>query len=290
MAKLSIKHRTTYSYRCPVQLTPYRLLLRPREGPDLLLQHHQMTVSPEGRLAWTTDVFGNAVATLTFSEPTSRLEIINHADVDLKSQSWPVFDIAASGATYPFLYDDQDWKDLGSLRDAQYSDPSGELQQWAKGFVMGERTDTLSLLKDLSIGVSNGVAYQARDTEGTQAPPETLRLRSGSCRDLATLLAETVRVLGLGARIVSGYLYDPASTLVGSSSGGSTHAWVEVFLPGAGWITFDPTNRSMGSANLIPVAVARDITQLMPVSGRFIGPADAFMSMDVAVDIACIDR
>ncbi len=288
MAELSIKHRTTYSYRFPVQLTPYRLLLRPREGPDLLLQHHQITVSPEGRVAWTTDVFGNAIATLTFSEPTRRLEIVSHADVDLKSQAWPVFDIAASGATYPFLYDDQDWKDLGSLRDAQYPDPSGELHQWVMGFVMGNSTDTLSLLKDLSAGVANGVAYQGRDIEGTQAPLETLRLRSGSCRDLATLFAESVRVLGLGARIVSGYLHDPVRTLVGSSPGGSTHAWVEVFLPGAGWIAFDPTNRSMGSANLIPVAVARDITQLMPVSGTFIGPADAFVSMDVAVDIALI--
>jgi transglutaminase-like putative cysteine protease len=289
MAKLSLKHRTSYSYRCPVQLTPYRLLLRPREGPDLLLRHHQITVSPEGKVAWTTDVFGNAIATLTFSEPMYQLEIISHADVDLKSQAWPVFDIAASGATYPFLYDDQDWKDLGSLRDAQYPDPSGELQQWVMGFVMGNSTDTLSLLKDLSAGVANGVAYQARDTEGTQAPLETLRLRSGSCRDLATLFAESVRVLGLGARIVSGYLYDPASTLIGSSPGGSTHAWVEVFLPGAGWIAFDPTNRSMGSANLIPVAVARDITQLRPVSGTFIGPTDAFVSMDVAVDITLID-
>ena len=288
MAKLSINHRTTYSYRCPVHLSPYRLLLRPREGPDLLLHHHQMTVSPEGKVAWTTDVFGNAIATLTFSEPTHQLEIISHADVDLKSQAWPVFDIAALGVTYPFLYDDQDWKDLGSLRDAQYPDPSDELEQWVRGFVMENSTDTLALLKDLSAGVSDGVAYRARDTEGTQPPLETLRLRSGSCRDLATLLAETVRVLGLGARIVSGYLYDPASTLVGSSSGGSTHAWVEVFLPGAGWIAFDPTNRSMGSANLIPVAVARDITQLIPVSGTFIGPADAFMSMHVAVDIAFI--
>jgi len=288
MAKLSIEHRTSYSYRCPVQLTPYRLLLRPREGPDLLLRHHQITVSPEGKVAWTADVFGNAIATLTFSEPTYQIEIISHADVDLRSQAWPVFDIAASGATYPFLYDEQDWKDLGSLRNPQYPDPSGELQQWVRGFVMGNSTDTLSLLKDLSAGVANGVAYQAREIEGTQAPLKTLRLRSGSCRDLATLLAETVRVLGLGARIVSGYLYDPASILVGSSPGGSTHAWVEVFLPGAGWIAFDPTNRSMGSGNLIPVAVARDITQLIPVSGMFIGPADAFVSMDVAVEIALI--
>ncbi|MBW6426100.1 transglutaminase family protein [Rhizobium sp. XQZ8] len=288
MAKLSIKHRTNYRYRCPVQLLPYRLLLRPREGPDLLLQHHQITVSPEGWVAWATDVFGNAVATLTFSEPTQQLEIISHANVDLKSQAWPVFDIAASGITYQFRYNDQDWEDLGSLRDAQYPDPSGELQQWVRGFVMGNSTDTLSLLKDLSAGVANGVAYQPRDIEGTQPPLETLRLRSGSCRDLATLLAESVRVLGLGARIVSGYLYNPASTLFGSSSGGSTHAWVEVFLPGAGGIGFDPTNRGIGSANLIPMAVAREITQLTPVSGTFIGAADAFVSMDVDVDITLI--
>ncbi|MBB3660186.1 transglutaminase-like putative cysteine protease [Rhizobium sp. BK650] len=288
MPKLSIRHRTTYSYRSCVQLSPYRLLLRPREGPELLLQRHQITGSPRGRISWTTDVFGNAVATMTFSEPTKQLEIVSRADVELKSEAWPVFDIAARAATYPFLYDDQDWKDLGALRDIQYPDPSGELQQWVKGFVMGNSTDTLSLLKDLSAGVSNGVAYQARDTEGTQPPLETISLRSGSCRDLATLFAESVRVLGLGARITSGYLHDPARILVGSSAGGSTHAWVEVFLPGAGWITFDPTNRSMGSANLIPVAVARDITQLLPVSGTFIGPADAFQSMDVAIDIAFI--
>src|SRR3954463_15879479 len=114
MPKLSIRHRTTYSYRCPVELSSYRLLLRPREGPGLLLQTHQITVSPEGRVAWTTDVFGNTVVTLTFSEPTQQLEIVSLADVDLKSEAWPVFDIAASAATYPFLYDDQDWKDLGA--------------------------------------------------------------------------------------------------------------------------------------------------------------------------------
>jgi transglutaminase-like putative cysteine protease len=288
MPKLSIRHRTTYSYRCPVQLSPYRLLLRPREGPDLLLQSHQVTVLPEGRVAWTTDVFGNAVATATFAEPSHQLEIVSQADVELKSEAWPVFDIAASAASYPFLYNDQDWKDLSALRDVQYADPSGDFRRWVRGFVMAEPTDTLSLLKDLSAGVSNGVAYQARDTEGTQTPLQTLGLRSGSCRDLATLLAEGVRVLGIGARIVSGYLYDPAHTLIGSSPGGSTHAWVEVFLPGSGWIAFDPTNRSMGSANLIPVAAARDITQLVPVSGSFIGPADGFMSMDVAVDISFI--
>lgn len=285
MPKLSISHRTTYSYRFPVQLSPYRLLVRPREGPHLLLQDHHITVSPEGRIAWTTDVFGNAVAAVTVSGLTQKLEIISRVEVDLTADAWPVFDIAAAAASYPFLYDEQDLMDLGALAVPQNPDPSGEFQKWTRGFVMGNPTNTLSLLKDLSAGVSSHIAYQAREAEGTQSPSETLALRSGSCRDIAALFAEGVRTLGIGARAVSGYLYDPTRNLLGSSGAGSTHAWVDVFLPGAGWIAFDPTNRTMGGANLIPVAVAKDITQAMPVMGSYLGPANAFWSMDVAVDI-----
>ncbi|MNV14900.1 hypothetical protein D3C71_1055980 [compost metagenome] len=197
MPKISIRHRTTYSYRSPVQLSPYRLLLRPREGPELLLKRHQIAASPGNRVFWTTDVFGNAVATVTFSEPTKQLEIVSHADVDLKSPAWPVFDIAASGASYPFRYEDRIGKTLAPS--GVSSIPIlGELQQWVKGFVMENSTDTLSLLKDLSAGVSNGVAHNARDTGETQPPLETISLRCGSCQDLATLFAESVRVLASG--------------------------------------------------------------------------------------------
>lgn len=96
---------------------------------------------------------------------------------------------------------------------------------------------------------------------------------------------EAVRSLGFGARIVSGYLHDPTRALLSSADAGSTHAWAEVYLPGAGWVTFDPTNRSVGGANLIPIAVARDIRQVMPVTGSFIGPSDAFLDMSVVVSV-----
>ena len=97
------------------------------------------------------------------------------------------------------------------------------------------------------------------------------------------LFTEAARLLGFGARIVSGYLYNPNQQNVGSSDAGSTHAWAEVFVPGAGWITFDPTNRSVGGFNLIPVAVARDIRQTIPVSGSFAGSTGAFANMSVEV-------
>jgi len=165
----------------------------------------------------------------------------------------------------------------------QYPDPTGRLRDWARAFVRGQSTDTLSLLKDLSAGVTRWIRYQSRDDEGTQSPTLTLDRGWGSCRDFAVLFADAVRSLGFGARIVSGYLYNPDQQSVGSRDAGSTHAWAEVFVPGAGWITFDPTNRSVGGFNLIPVAVVRDIQQAIPVSGNFVGTTDAFAAMSVEV-------
>jgi transglutaminase-like putative cysteine protease len=162
------------------------------------------------------------------------------------------------------------------------------MHEWAKGFVASNPTDTLSLLKDISAGVSNAIGYQSRDEEGTQSPKWTLDRGWGSCRDIAVLFVETARSLGFGARIVSGYLYNPKQGYVGSTDRGSTHAWAEVFLPGAGWITFDPTNRSMGGANLIPVAVTRKIAQSVPMMGSFAGQSDAFISMDVDVEVKAL--
>ena len=159
------------------------------------------------------------------------------------------------------------------------------MRDWARTFVLGNSTDTLSLLKDLCAGVSNGISYQSREEEGTQAPLHTLDRGWGSCRDFAVLFVESVRSLGLGARIVSGYLYNTDQDLAGSGGPGSTHACVEVYVPGAGWITFDPANRSVGGFNLIPVAVGRDIRQAMPVAGSFVGPVGAFMGMAVEVSL-----
>ena len=154
-----------------------------------------------------------------------------------------------------------------------------------RGLCHGRPTDTLSLLKDISNGVFTQISYQSRDDEGTQSPIETLNRGWGSCRDFAVLLAEAARKLALGARIVSGYLSDPEDSLIGSTGAGFTHAWVEIYLPGAGWIAFDPTNRSVGSQNLIPVAVGRDIRQVAPVSGCFSGGLDALSDLAVEVSV-----
>ena len=282
---LRIHHRTSYRYHRPVALGPHRLMLRPRESRDLRLISSDVAVTPAAVVTWAQDVFGNAVATATFQAMTDALVIDSTAELELDAVAWPVFDVAASAISYPFQYSSDEWIDLGALTIQQYPDPTGRLRGWARAFVRSNPTDTLSLLKDLSVGVAGWISYRSREDEGTQSPIQTLDRGWGSCRDFAVLFVEAARSLGFGARIVSGYLYHPDQNIAASADAGSTHAWAEVFVPGAGWITFDPTNRSVGGFNLIPVAVARDIRQAMPVAGSFVGMTDAFQGMSVEVRV-----
>ena len=288
MITLSIWHRTTYRYRRPVALGTHRLQLRPRESRAVRVLSTDIAVTPFAPLTWANDVFGNAIATVSFPAPADTLIVESRVALEHHAEPWPLFDIASSAISYPFQYSDDEKLDLGALLTPQYADPDRRLLIWAKGFVHSAPTDTLSLLKDVNAAISAWVSYQSRDDEGTQSPIATLDRGWGSCRDIAVLLIEAVRRLGFGARIVSGYLAnqtDGFGILNGSTDAGSTHAWAEIYLPGAGWITFDPTNRTMGDFSLIPVAVARDIRQAVPVSGNFIGSSDDFLGMTVDVKV-----
>lgn len=261
-------------------------MLRPRESRDLRLASINVSITPAAAVTWAQDVFGNAIATASFQSMSDTLVVDSVAELQLNAAAWPVFDIAASAIFYPFRYSNDEWTDIGALAVQQYADPNGQLRNWAQSFVRSTPTDTLSLLKDLSAGVPAQISYQSREDEGTQSPSQTLDRGWGSCRDFAVLFAEAARSLGFGARIVSGYLYNPSQDAIGSSGAGSTHAWAEVYIPGAGWITFDPTNRGVGGFNLIPVAVGRDIRQIMPVAGSFVGATNAFLGMSVEVDVS----
>jgi len=293
MIVLNIRHRTTYRYREPVRLGPHRLMLRPRESRDVRLLSSALEITPAASVSWSNDVFGNAVATATFAGLADRLVIESRAAVELGASPWPVFDIAPSAIRYPFFYSSEERTDLGALATPQTFDASCRLVEWSRGFVRGERTDTLALLKDMAMGVAAGIGYQSREAEGTQTPLQTIDRGWGSCRDFAVLFAEVARCLGFGARIISGYLYNPDSTPMPEGSGpdglamgaGSTHAWAEIFLPGAGWITFDPTNRAVGGYNLVPIAVGRVIAQVMPMTGTFLGMTDAYLGMSVDVEV-----
>ena len=166
--------------------------------------------------------------------------------------------------------------------------PEHAVDHWAKSFVEASPDrNSLNVLIAMTTAIKSDFYYARREEVGVQEPLETLRLKSGSCRDFAVFMMEAVRSIGLAARFVSGYLYDEA--LIGADGGlvggGATHAWVQVYLPGAGWVEFDPTNALVGGRNLIRVAVARTAAQAAPVAGAFLGTPDDFLSMNVTVEV-----
>jgi len=281
--QLTIKHCTRYQYARAIMLQPHRLIVTPRDSGELFTVRRSLECVPPADVTWSADVFGNLIATATFADPTSELTIISEAVVDHTAPEWPIFPISPDAHVYPFAYSLDDVVDLGALAQPDWLTPGGQLVgAWARRFVLALQTDSLSLLKDLNSGVLRDVRYRVRDEEGTQSPAGTLELGSGSCRDIAALFIEAARHLGFGARAVSGYLFDPDQK---DEDAGSTHAWAEVYLPGAGWIAFDPSNQRVGGSQLVPVAFARFNRQVMPVTGGYIGTPDDFGHMDVSVRV-----
>lgn len=284
---LAVSHLTRYRYAAPVLLGPHRLMLRPRDSHDMRLLSASLTLSPPAALDWAHDVFGNSIAIAQFSDPVTELVIRSDLLVERFGTGRPNRDVAAEIAPvardWPFAYSPDDRTDLGAKCRPQYADPQGRLLAWAQGFVASDPTPTLGLLRDINASIQKGFSYRAREEAGTQTPLETLALGSGTCRDFAVLMIETCRAMGFGARLASGYLHDAEATLVNGA--GSTHAWCEIFLPGPGWLAFDPTNGGMGGRDLIRVATMRDIHQAAPVSGSFTGRPSDFLGMEVSVSV-----
>jgi transglutaminase-like putative cysteine protease len=271
MTVLNVRHTTIYRYSHPVVLGDHRLMLRPRDSHDLRLIETNLTFSLPASVRWLYDVFGNSVAIASFVEPSAELRIVSSIALETYAVERPPFQISPDAPSYPFIYSADDRIDLGRMLERQYPDPKDRLGSWARGFVRSNPTDTSALLADLNRGVAAQVSYQSRETEGTQTPVETLDRGWGSCRDLAVLLIEAARCLGFGARVVTGYLYRRSvdGTSAGAIGAGTTHAWADIYVPGSGWIAYDPTNGTIGGMDLIRVAVTRDINQAVPIRAVF---------------------
>lgn len=289
MAILYVQHRTCYRYSQPVEFGEHRLMSRPRDSHDLRLIDTTIQIDPAPlALRWIHDVFGNSICIASFNERADTLTF----ESTFRAKHYPSVSeaivVEPYAAQLPFNYSEDDALDLGRTKERHYRDPEHKLDRWVKSVRDGAAGDgTFDTLIAMTSAIKQQFQYVVREREGVQSPLETLSLRSGSCRDFAVFMMEAVRGLGLGARFVSGYLYDEA--LVGAAGGmvgtGATHAWLQVFLPGAGWVEFDPTNALVGGRNLVRVAVAREASQAVPVVGSFNGPPGSFLSLSVDVKV-----
>ena len=290
MPLLTIHHKTVYRYTRPVAFGEHRIMLRPRDGHDLRVLGSELVIDPQPMsLRWIHDAFGNSVAIATFDERADALTFVSTATVEHNPAEEFALTPDESAYFYPFLYDDEELLDLQQFITPQYGDPNGELSAWARRFLDVEApTLTFDILSGMTHGIRESFRYRKRHEHGTQHPLDTLQTKSGTCRDYALFMIEALRRLGIAARFVSGYLATASDSARGYVGGGSTHAWVQVYLPSAGWIEFDPTNGIVGTRDLIRVAVARDPRQAAPLHGVYLGSADAFLRMDVDINVVSV--
>lgn len=266
MRRLQIKHVTSYQYAEPVTLLPHKLLLRPREGHDVRIEAAELLIVPAHQMQWQRDVYDNAVAQVSFLKPSSWLSFGSRVLIEHYDDQPLDFLVAEYAARYPFQYDAAERVDLEPYLSVIFEQDRAVLGSWLQQFWRaGQIVETYLLLDWINKAIATGFTYQQREEPGVQAPAVTLAQQAGSCRDFATLFIEACHYLGLAARFVSGYLYSPLLPL----GQGATHAWAEVYLPGAGWKGFDSTTGQVVGNDHITVAVSRHPESVPPVAGSF---------------------
>ena len=284
-----IIHTTVYSYRQPVTFGEHRVMFRPRDSHDLRVLATDLEVSPDCDVRMIQDPHSNSVALVQPLDPADELRIVCSFTIEHAHTNNLELPLAPSAELFPFAYSVDERFDLEHYLRPAHDDPGGELTAWARQFI---RTDGPTGTRDLLVAMNQHIRehfmYAARDEEGTQEPSRTLDLGSGSCRDFALLMMEAGRRLGIATRFVSGYLYDPAldgGPADGIIGAGYTHAWLQAYLPGAGWVPFDPTNNLLGGNELIRVGVARHPSQAAPISGSWFGESGDYIGMQVNVSV-----
>lgn len=284
MKQIRIHHLTEYQFSQAVELTEHRLLLRPREGHDIRIHSSRLDVNPGAKTKWYRDIYGNSVGLLSYQGRTDRLCIESEVVIEHYAERPLDFVVDRRAVTFPFPFEPEDRLDLLPYCTHNWPNHTGQLKHWVERFWLpGQSIETYVLLDRMNKAIVSDFGYGMREEPGVQNPDETLQLRTGSCRDFAAFFIEACRYLGLPARFVSGYLHNP-----GSSQHGSTHAWSEVYLPGAGWIGFDNTSGKVAGSEHIATAVHRHPESVPPVSGSYISVGPVNSSLRVTVDVSLI--
>lgn len=280
MNRLSIIHETRYEYDREVTFGEWRLMLRPTDSHAQRVVAAELQFSPEGSTHWAFDAFGNSICLLKLHRPASLLQIISRLVVDRYPNPISAPAPGDPHSALPILYDTGDLFALAPLIRPVAEDREWKLREWIRNDVYDPGLTALEMLQRLNLTIRGRLTYQPRDAEGVQSPAETLETGTGTCRDYAWLMIETVRRLGFAARFASGYVSSGGNDVVG---GGATHAWCEVFLPALGWIEFDPTNALTESHDLIRIAATRTPEEASPVRGSIFGEAVSTLFVGVQV-------
>lgn len=280
--KIQIHHRTSYLYAKKVTLGVHQLMMRPREGHALQLQECLIDISPAYRLRWIRDPYENNIGLVDFAGMATELLIDCKFVLSIGEGNPFDFVLAPEAEQYPFFYEHELHSELLPLTRNIYIRDVEQLRRWLEEFWSpGKTIGTLQFLLELNLHIYRSFQYQRRESRGVQTPAETLETKCGSCRDFATLFIEACRTLGIAARFVSGYLY--SAEISGLMS---MHGWSEVYLPGAGWIGFDPSWGVLADAHYIPAAVSRHSEHAPPIAGTYFGTPKEFLKSEVELFVS----
>jgi transglutaminase-like putative cysteine protease len=283
-----IVHTTIYRYSEPVSFGEHRVMFRPRDSHDQRVLATDLQVSPGSIVRMIQDPHSNSIAMVQPLQSATELQIVCSFTIEHANDLEAMPPQLTGADVLPFVYSPDERMDLEHYLRPHHADVQGTLMEWARTFLReGGPTGTRDLLARMNASIGQTLRYVPRDEEGTQSPTQTLALGSGSCRDFALLMMEAIRRLGVAARFVSGYLYDAA--LDGKDAGmlgaGVTHAWLQAYLPGSGWLTYDPTNNLTGGSQLVQVAVVRDPDHASPVSGSWYGAPGSYRGLSASVRV-----
>jgi transglutaminase-like putative cysteine protease len=290
MPILDIKHVTTYRYSRGVSFGQHRMMLLPRDDENQKVLAYELQITPEPiRIDWSRDAFDNHVATAQFDRRAEELSFVSKVRLDHAPVNFRASDIEPSATRYPFTYSAHDRTALNGYLRLPASRRT--IDRWSAQFLAnGNSANLYDLLVDMTRTIKQTIKHESRHEEGIQDPVQTLRLATGSCRDVAVLMIAALRSRGVAARFVSGYVHlidddedeeDEEEDIVG----GNTHAWVQVYVPGPGWVDFDPAAGVTKDHTLIRVATVQDPREAIPLQGTWYGSPSDHLAMNVAVRV-----
>jgi transglutaminase-like putative cysteine protease len=277
---LRILHETRYTYTRRVRFGPHRLVLRPREGHDLRVESMEVQVSPKAHLTWTRDVFGNSIGTLDFDEGGKELRIVSKVLIS-RAPPYPHRKQDTETTPFPPVYDPLEFAVVSAYQQLSYPPDGAAVHRWLRENRAKRPKDVEGVVESLNRAIHQQIRYVRREEKGVLTPAQTLKRGVGSCRDFATLLLDAARSLGIAARFASGYLECSAA----EAGYASTHAWVEIYLPGHGWRGYDPTLGTPTTTAHVVTGLSNHPRGVMPVTGSYYGPASAFRMLSVAVQL-----
>jgi transglutaminase-like putative cysteine protease len=282
--KLRVFHRTRYDYAQEVSFSPHTLYLRPREQAAQRLLGFSLELEPSARIVWTRDPQDNPLALAWFGDRAAALSIRTEFTVETLATNPFDFLLQREAVRLPFAYAPAEQFMLGPCLAPPFGETQRVLCGWLDRHFRKRPEATVPFLSALNTFIFESLSYRRRDERGIQPSAHTVASGTGSCRDYALLFIELCRTLGLAARFVSGYLYDPPEAAGASPrAGGTMHAWAEVYLPGAGWRGLDPTHGVWCTDAHIPVAVAALAETVNPIQGAYAAPQPVYATMHTEV-------